>query len=114
MYDVRTGVVDTHKMQISYDFSGAAAWVRYQNGVVYTDGRDRALTSGNGYSKRTLFFNPARVELTAYPDINKERGGHCMIVYKSVIYMFGGFDGSNITHCEKFENGSWQWLPHLT
>ena len=74
---------------------------------MYTGGQDRSITTGNGYTKRTLFFDPKTFDLVPYPDILKERGGHCMIVYKNVIYIFGGTNGNFLRDCEKFENNEW-------
>ena len=36
-----------------------------------------------------------------------------MIQYRQEIYMFGGFDNQDITHCEKYTNDEWSWLPHM-
>jgi hypothetical protein len=39
------------------------------------------------------------------PKMVKERGGHCMIACNNTIYIFGGFDNSDITNCERIAFG---------
>lgn len=113
VYNIKTKEIKNTTLTIDYNFSGAAAWVCWKNGVLYSGGRDNSITFGNGYTVRTLFFDPSDMSLTRYADMKKERGGHAMIQYRQEIYMFGGFDNQDITHCEKYTNDEWSWLPHM-
>lgn len=72
---------------------------------------------GGNYPYTSLVYeiDPLDGEVYSKEPMQLPRGGHAVLQYKNCVYVFGGFDGELISHCERyvFSVKSWESRAYM-
>ena len=68
-----------------------------------------------GFSKEVYLIDPITMNFKVLPNMNYPRALAAVAYLDNCIYVFGGYAGSNINTCEKFDfaNNKWEELPKM-
>lgn len=93
-------------------FCNDAAWCSLPNGdVFYCGGFEKS-----AYSDSACILSIVDLKLKELPRMNSSREGHAASYYNGGVYIFGGYNGSYLSQCEKYdiEKECWISLPRMS
>lgn len=112
LYDVKSEKSVKLVVEESIKFCNNAGWCSLPNvDLFYCGGFDN-----NGYSNRSLILSLPDLKLRNLPNMRNAREGHAICYYSGGVYVFGGYNGSRLSYCEKFdiEKDCWVNLPCMS
>lgn len=67
------------------------------------------LITGGDSTKQALKLYSNSLTISQFPDMIARRGNHGMVFLQETLYVFGGFDGSELANCEKMTLAGLTW-----
>jgi hypothetical protein len=110
-YEPITNTTDLLLIESPFQFPEYYRMCKLKTGDLFVCGG----TDGGNYLKRAFVIKLNALSVEQLPDMIRARQSHSVISHEDCVYVFGGYDGSNMLDCEKFDltKKTWSKIANL-
>lgn len=110
-YDPITNSLDLLLIDSPFQFPEYYRMCKLKSGDLFICGG----TDGGGYLKRAFIIRVNSLTVEQVTDMLRARQSHSVICHDDAVYVFGGYDGTNLLECEKYDlvKNTWAKITNL-